>query len=273
MDQTASGFQVSLPGFEASGDVLGVWQAQLAPPPPPKRPAGAFDVPALGASGKPVDEIPATVWRVNLPRDPRQAADLLAAQEWRLAQAEQALPQAEQRLERYIEIRKRSQAAGSFALGRRTGPEAWLDDWLGSNGPASFGGIPGFPDDWEATLSQASALLKHLGQTSAYAAWVETASAGKLVGRTTVAWDGDLRHIWLQGASAQQVGQHERSLTLSLRSRLAWIKMTMLVLSGGLKLAVLAPAGPLGSIPAALQFFLQIIAQAQEIQAVQAENQ
>jgi hypothetical protein len=124
----------------------------------------------------------------------------------------------------------------------------------------------------EVVISQANDLLKRISQAATYAAWVETSSAGKLIGRTTVGWEGDMSHSMLVDIPSGLAAQHQRSLTLALRSRMAWIKMAMVVLSGGLRLAVLAPAGPVAAIPAALQFFRLVIAQAQEIRAIQSNR-
>jgi hypothetical protein len=265
MPETAT-FRVSLPGVGPGEDVFGVWQAHSAPFAKPEMWAGSFGTPTMAAGREPDEEEPATLWQVDLPDDSRRSSNLLALQEERLAQAEQALPLAERRLERYIESRRRG--AGSFSGGRRGSPEAGLDAWLGPVGAAAFGGLPGLPEDFEAAVRQANALFKSLTRAAAYAAWVETSTSGRLVGRTTVAWDGDLRHFLQRGAAEMQVIRHQQNLILALRSRIAWIKMTVLVLTGGFKLALLAPTGPLGTILPSLQFFRQVIAEAQEIQSL-----
>lgn len=259
-------FRVSLPGAEAGEDVLGVWQAQPPPLAKPDRMAGSFGAPARSAAREPESEQPATLWQVDLPGDSRQADALLALQAERLVSTEQALPLAEKRLERYIEGRRRG--AGSFSGGGPGSPESRLDAWLGLPGTAAFGGLPILPEDWEAAARRVNELLKGIARNAAYAAWVETSTSGRLVGRTTVAWDGDLRHFLQRGAAEKQAVRHLQTLSLALRSRIAWIKMTVLVLTGGFKLAVLAPAGPLGTILASLQFFRQVIAEAQEIQSL-----
>ncbi len=274
MPETSGSFRVSLPGVAPGEDVLGVWQAQAAPEAGPAAGARSFGGPVGLNQAPPAGEAEYTLWQVDLPPDPRQAGRLIAGHELRLEQAGQALEQAERRLGRYIDLRQ--QGGGAAAFGLFSGAESVLNAWLAPGGAPTALEIPGFlnlPGDWEAGFGQANALLKRVSQAATYAAWVETSSAGGLVGRTLVGWDGDLAHSWLQNTPAVLAGQHQRSLALALRSRLAWIKMVMVVLSGGLKLAALAPAGPVAAIPAAFQFVRLVIAQAQDIQAIHSENQ
>jgi hypothetical protein len=251
----APGFRVMLPGATPFADPTGLWQ-------PVEGPAEAFSI----GNESPVPSAEVTLWQVELPENPQEAWGLLHEQERQLHQVEGSFMEAGSRLEEYC--RQIEHGDSSFAIQQPSNAERQLDGWLGLEEGASFGLLPDLPQDWEQVFAQVTGFLKHASGLLSTTAQVETYSQGRMIGRTTVAWSGDLKHAWLAGGDPQLASLHAQSLELALRSRTAWMKMAALVITGGIKLVVTSSVSPLAAISAVFKFVQQILSQAQVIQNI-----
>ena len=249
----AIGFRVMVPGATPFADPTGLWQ-------PVTETAEAFSI----GNESPVPPVEVTLWQVELPENPQEAWGLLSEQDRQLRQVEGSFVEAGSRLEKYS--RQIQHGDSSFAILQHPTAERQLDGWLGLEDGSSFGLLPGLPQDWEQMFAQVTGFLKHASSLLSTAAQMETYSQGKMIGRTTVAWSGDLQHAWLTGSDPHLASLHAQSLELALRSRTAWMKMAALVLTGGIKLVVISSLSPLTAIPAVFKFVQQILIQAQIIQ-------
>jgi hypothetical protein len=249
----ATGFRVFVPGETPFTDPTGLWQ-------PVAETAQAFSI----GRESPVHPADVTLWQVDLPENPKEASNLLNEQDRQLRQAEGSFLEAGSRLEKYS--RQIQQGDSSFALLQRPSAERQLDGWLGLDDGASFGILPDLPQDCEQVFAQVTGFLKHASSLLSTAAQVETYSMERMIGRTTVAWSGDLQHAWLTGGNPHLASLHAQSLDLALRSRTAWMKMAALVITGGIKLVVVSSLSPLTAIPAVFKFIQQILNQAQIVQ-------
>ena len=258
-------FQLSFATGGQTDDVLGVWQ--LAPT------AGRDEL--SFAAGTPLQEEDATVWRVDLPLNTRQAANVLSHQRSALSQADLDLNQAQTRLQRFASVGPAERAGVSFAApSGETGlslPEAELAAWVGPpTGVASFAFGINLPQDWQQSAREALDFFAHVKQMLANYAYIESTSDGRMIGRTTVSWLGDFETLWRAGLSADQADLHRSSLELALQSRQAWIKMAMLVTQGAALLGLLTSTSNPLLIPAVYKFIKQVLAQYREIRRVQA---
>lgn len=274
-------FQVSIPGVERSTDELGVWQAGPALPDAavldPK--SGNADAPAgleelafftSAAEGKPEHTL-ASIWRVELSDDPEEARLAFAAQATRLERSELALPDAARRMKAFVQ-QSLAEGSESFSGGtagsalRATPAEQELAGWVSSVGlEASFGLFDNFPKDWKEVSRGAADFFERVRRSVLHFAWVESSSAGRRLGLTTVSWTGHIQTAWGAGLEKAQAGQHMDSLDLALRTRAAWLRMSLLVVRSGVQLGVLFPTNPLLAVPAAWKFFKQILELSQEL--------
>lgn len=265
-------FQVTVPGVGESPDELGVWQ-------PPA--AEAFSAPLSSHLSSPLsqpfshplskslaDQEAVSLWQVVIPEDPQAAQAAFDAQAARLQRAAQALPQATRRLEDFIR-QNRGPGGDSFALARAggglPGPEQELAVLAGVPGTLSFSFPQAQPPDWQALKQGAAAFFERVRRALLYFAWVESATAGGLLGRTCVDWTGHIQTVWRSGQDRAAASQHMRSLELALHTRSTWVRMALLVTRGGLQLGILFPANPLLAVPAAWRFFKQVLALAHEL--------
>lgn len=245
-------FEVTLPGVAEPADELGIWQPGPALAPAP------FATPAAAAAEQ------ASVWRVILPADPRLAHAAVAARVARLDRAERALPVASRRLQRFVQG---SLAQGPVAFSAAVGvgapdrrPERDLATWVSAAGPQlSFGPLPELPADWPEVAERALAFFDRVRGALMCFAWIESRSGDRRLGLTTVSWTGKLTTVWGTSREPADAGQHARNVELAVRTRLAWLRMAVLVASASVQLGLLLPTAPLLAIPAAWRFFRQML--------------
>ena len=97
----------------------------------------------------------------------------------------------------------------------------------------------------------------------AHYAAVETAVQGRLLGRTTVSWMGDMNTVWHAGLDPTSAVLHQRTLALALASRDTWMRMVVVVARGAIALSVLltTPGGAILALPAAWKFVHQVLSE------------
>jgi hypothetical protein len=122
------------------------------------------------------------------------------------------------------------------------------------------------PANWKEIAGQTAAFFERVRRSLIFFAWVESATAGRRFGLSTVSWAGHFRTAWGNNLGAAEVEQHSANLELALRTRANWLRMALLILRGGVQLGVLFPANPLLAVPAAWQFFKQVLELAQELE-------
>jgi hypothetical protein len=247
-------FLLVVPAADAP-DILGVWQTAPAP--------HSFSPDAAGAD--------TLLWRVDLPADRQSAAAILQQRAGLLAAAWQALSIADRRLNAFVQnAHQAAIAPASFALFEHElpAPERELADWLlAMRGQESF-----FPGEdliagWQENIRQAWGFVEQVRLAMAHFARVETASGGRLLGRTTVGWLGDVETTWRIGLDLEWAAAHRRALELALESRRAWSRTVLHVTVGAARLsALIGMGGPLLAIPAAWKFIKQLLADIRQIQ-------
>jgi hypothetical protein len=234
-------------------DVLDLWSVAPA----------AGDV-AFAASAEAEAE-PAAAWRLDLPAGD-QAAERLRLAETGLAEIERALAVAPARLQRLAE----REATPSFAAAAGTDLPAAEQELLAmlsamrhqtEPGLASFGvaaalGLP----SWADARAEIERQLHHAERLAAHYAWIETTVAGRLIGRTTVSWTGDLSAVWPAGASVEEQRLHERSVAAALATRAAILRIIAAVTAGAAVIAVAfaSPAAAILTLPAVWRFIQRI---------------
>ncbi len=258
-------------GPAVAEDELGVWQ-----PASPAAPGDAgLESTGVGpaAADAPGD---VNLWLIALPKDRSAADQALDLAEARLAVAESALPQAENRLRAFA-------AAGGPSPAIAPGleaPELELASWSAmsqSAGDLDLRERPGQPMD---DLAAVPAFQQAVERTEAFFAKVreavrdftvvETSLGDARAALTRVSWTGDMRTAWASGLSTDDARQHIRAVSLALRTRDAWLRLALTVVRGAIQLAVLFAATPLLALPAAYRFVRQIIDQMQALRALPA---
>ena len=217
------------------------------------------------ATDEPVPQV--SLWSLDLPADPEQAAATLAQAEAQLQATQALLDEAPARLEAFA-ARLQSGADEQFGL-ESTGEvsigaaETALLPWIDAlePGQVSFGGeglSRGDVGDAIAELRQAVDRL--LGQVL-HLARVETRQQGTLLASSLVDWTGDLDTAWKPAVSPEEQSLHQRSLALALKARIALLRIIMTTTQGAVKIAALiaAPGGALLALPAAWKYVQQLL--------------
>jgi len=238
-------------GTEGGPDVLSAWIPAAASP----AEAVSFD------AGRPVRG-KEFVWRANLPASHDPAAARLSGAEAKLENSRAALVKAGQRLTAYVA----AQAAGpSFARVAEAGPEQELSRLLGeirTGAPAvgTYGVGDWAADGLQAANEEVCAFFRRLAQVVGHYAWVETAQAGLVVGRTAVSWMGDVDTVWPARLDTGQAALHERAVEMALRSRDTLLRLFVVVATGAVQLATLLamPGGAILALPAAWRFINRV---------------
>jgi hypothetical protein len=248
-------FQVLVPGPTLAVDELGVWETAESAAHPGQ----------------------ATVWLIDLPADRELARRYCASKAAQLAVAERALPEASRRLRDFVRQGRSEEL--SFAVrggsGVQTQPErnlaAWirLDSGVDTHGEESFGMLDRLPRGWQETAERLQDLFDRVRDSFVYFARVQSMRAGRRLASTDVGWNGSFRTTWVTPVTADAAGQHAENLRLALRTRAAWLRMALLITRGALQLGLLLPTNPLLALPAAWQFFRDIIRLTQQLNAAQ----
>lgn len=251
----------------AAWATLGVWAAT---------PAGAAEAVSFDASA-PAGAFGA--WRLDLPREPREADAILALGEAQAAEAQAQLAALPNRLEALARLAAQpaavafaTEAAGGAANAAESRLLAALTRLRSAPGPeaVSYGAERPAEAGQRQALSQFQAFAAQVGDLLRYAARVETHTAGQLLGLSTVGWSGETRTVWGRGLRPDQAARHARALALAVATRLVWLQCAVTVLRGAARLAVLAaaPGGPVVAVPAVWTFVNEVLAQAGQLQAL-----
>lgn len=234
-------FRVLIPGQEAAGDVLGVWQSA------------------------PGDK-PGVVWEVDVSGEGVLAA--LEQPAGQLAAAERALPAAERRLQRFIATARSPQFAFAGPAPGLGAAERQLALALApETQPFALGGLR---TELDEALRRATAFAHQVRRTAGQPALVRSSAGGRPLGRTRVSWGGDVRTVWAAGLTPANVAVHDRAVQLALTTFHAWLRMVTLVGAGAVRLSVLLPTGigALTALPAAWNFVTGILSEYQRLRAL-----
>lgn len=253
---------------DQDGDWLGLW-TPAAPEPV------SFGL-GLAEAAPPVD---AMVWRVNLPANPREAAEQLEAGEARLRETEAALNHAPEQIESFVaRAQTRSTEGVSFsASGAETFSEPdndllyLLDEARTGQPPAvSFSVGEAAPDSLRQANAHFASALNKLSRIMSNFAWVETNVEGRLLARTIINWTGDTNTLGQAELSAQQITQHRRTVALSVASRGLYLNTFVIVTQGALKLAplLITPGSALLALPIAWKSVSRVLAEVGQYRAI-----
>lgn len=255
MEQSAP-FRVWTPEETNAQDVFGWWQITAAGPA-----SGLATSPEIGS-----------VWRVELPDDPQAAEDLLKYQAYRQAQAAWYLPAARRSLEHDLDSLDRLEAGLEFSAqtGINTPRGVLAVAYQYSHEQASYGLLdslsldPQVLDRTSQEVGQFAALVR---RTVSQFALVETASAGKNIAKTRIAWSGDAETWWESGSDQGQFPRHNQVLAQALVTRQHWLRFLLLLTSGIVRTAAVLATGPfsLVAIWATWKYLQQVIAAFQKI--------
>ena len=237
-------FQISGLTLPEGNDLFGVWEV-----PSPAAPGVSFDVSAPA---------PEPTWRIALPASPGEAQSILSEQEQTIRRGESALAQAEQRFAR---LSQPGEGVSFAAPTELAGPEAGLLSTLNAlQSPVSFG-EPGAEAERRQTQDQWKSFLGQVNRMVSHYARVETEIAGALVGQTAVGWTGDLNTIWKPDITAPSMRLHHQSVHLALASRIALLRMVVVIGTGAANLAVKLsiPGAQLLVLPAAWRFVQDVL--------------
>ena len=235
-------------GSTAAGqELLGAWS--LAPTLPAEAmPFGTRSAPSGRSAGSArsqdgVGSSP-TLWRAELPGDPRLAARRLAIAGENLAASRQALVQATIRLDAVCRSAAGHQPDVSFAPATtREAPhperelERLLLEMARDRGAVDFGVRKEVVGRWVQIGEEFQAFFRRLEQQVGHYAWVETRDQGRLWARTEVDWTGDSDTFWSSPIVPAQVELHRQTLALALEARQALLHTMVLVTRGAARLA------------------------------------
>lgn len=256
-------FQVCLPGQPGAEDVLGLWHSPLTS-------AGvAFDMTPAEAG---------SLWRAELPDDLDTVDRLLLAQRRQLAALAQALPAAQAYLR--ADLANLDPGGISYALGQ-AGPQAPLSVLSGAlqfrypEQADSFGPLDIFKPTRQVVLDAADLFERFTHQVRQAVggfAQVDTIIGGRRLGRSRVAWSGDLETWWTAGGLPGDRRQHEQVLANALATRQHWLRFFLLVAGGIPRVAGALAAGPFSPVAiwATWNYFRKVITAYQ--QAAQAPS-
>jgi hypothetical protein len=232
-----------------TSDVLGLWVAV----PLSVAETVAFDTASL------TNPSPA-VWRANFPADMGKAQTQLSEGELVLQISQKNLAITANRINEFVQSPMAGLSFEAF-LARKplNQPETELLLLLREirdNKPVTFTPGENFTSRLGRTAQQFQAFLNKLQQSVLYYTWIETRVQEQLLGRTTIAWTGELDTIWQADLDPEQVILHQRTLSLALSSRTTLLQSFVMATQFAAKLAVLlsTPGGSILALPAAWKF-------------------
>lgn len=232
-------------------EVLDLW----TPVSDPSLDAMAFDVP-FGAT---VEMQP--VWRADYPSDPELIEKHLDDARNALKAADAAVSLAPARLDAFV---AQGQAGVAFAVpgldARSAEPEGeislLLGEIRGDGLMVSFDPNDPLSGKMDQAFQSFQDFTDRLKRMVGHLAWVETRVEGRLVGRTSVSWTGDVDTKVLDQLEADRVQLHQQTLELALASRRTMLRTSSLVITSAVKLSVLlaTPGGIALALPVVLRF-------------------
>ena len=244
-------FQISGLTLPKGNDLFGVWEV-----PSPAALGVSFDVSAPA---------PEPTWRIALPASPDEAQSILSEQAQAIQRGESALTQAQERMARLGQPGERVSFAAPIAE-----PEAELLSTLNTlQSPVSFG-EPGVEAERRQTQDQWKSFLGQVNRMVSHYARVETEIAGALVGHTAIGWTGDFNTVWKPDITAPSMRLHHQSVHLALASRIALLRMVVVVGTGAANLAVKLsiPGAQLLALPAAWKFVQDVLRESRNLKGL-----
>lgn len=218
------------------------------------------------------------VWRLDLPAEPQAALQALAELDERSQASSAVLDELPERIER-LASQGTPGGATSFAVGPSTDlPSSdaellrFLNDLDRPPDQASFGLGDDLRAGWGAAQEQFQKMTSQALQSLSHMAWVETSQGGLLFGRTAVGWTGDMDTFYTRGTGPEQIQLHQRSLSLALTARHAFIRAFSATVAGASRLALslATPGGALLALPAVWKYVNQILS---EVERVKTQSQ
>lgn len=232
----------------------GAWRVVEAP-----EEALSFD-----ASGAPSGEAP-IVWRVRL--DALDGADVELTSDAHRAEAIDArLTSATERARAVIAARQREEGVSFSALESASrsvaspAAERSLEDFL--DGAVSFAA-----DDEDTPPGGVSALLDSLWRRASRFARIETSVGGRDVASTDVTFLGEVTTTVRSDATPDEAKLHRKTVETALARRRAWARIVIETLQVAF---LLASGNVLAALPAAWRFVRRVMAEAKELERLQA---
>jgi len=230
-------------------------------------PLGLWDVPQDDAvSFSAADSTPPTepTWRIELPESPAEAQAILAGQIQASKLVHQDLANANRDLTYIGGTEGVSFSTSDPLLAQKTELLGTLDAF---QSPVSYSLLRRKDKEKESgdqeSHQQWLAFVKRVQQIVADYAQIETALAGRDVGRTAVGWTGDFTTTWEPNVTLEMMRTHRQSVHLALDSRIALIRVVSVVAAGAAGLAVKAaiPGGQVLLLPAVWRFVRDVLAE------------
>ena len=247
---TEYGFTLSGVGMPEGEDPLGLWSV-------PQEDAVSF---SAGAAAPPEEP----TWRIELPESPKEAQAILAGQIQASKLAHQDLANVNRDLIHIGRTEAVSFSTSDPLLAQKSELLATLDAF---QSPVSYG-LFSRKDKKKGSEDHEShqqwlAFVERVQQTVAHYARIETALAGRDVGRTAVGWTGDFATTWEPNVTIEMMRTHRQSVHLALDSRIALIRIVSIVATGAAGLAVKAaiPGGQVLLLPAIWRFVRDVLAE------------
>jgi hypothetical protein len=201
------------------------------------------------------------VWRADYPSDPELIDRHLDEAQKALEAADAALLLAPARLDAYV---AQGQAGVAFAVPGLDAPPSEPEDELtlllgeirGDGMMVSFDSSQPLSGKWDLASQAFQEFTDRLKQMVGHLAYVETCVEGKLVGRTSVSWTGDVNTMVLDWLDEDQVRLHRQTLDLALASRRTMLRTSSLAITSAIKLSLLlaTPGGIALALPVVLRF-------------------
>jgi hypothetical protein len=255
-------FQFSLPELEGAVDELGLWK----PVPPPRAAGDSYGSVSL-SGGTPTAEVPSDLnyFRAGLPIDASQSERILTGLQDRLSASNWRMNQAQLRLEAFMALGGLPEVA--YALPGQAVPaaEIRLQGWMEAFAPGeSFGSLPKLPPDWTKTVHDASNFFTKIQLLLTLGDLIESRRDDQRLGLTVVSLSGDFTTIWSTRSTRADLAVHQQVLGQAIAIRAAWFRLASLILGGAVKLAGLFSTSFILAIPAAYQFFRQVLEQVRD---------
>jgi hypothetical protein len=229
----------------------------------------AFDAPA--------DQEPQpAVWRLDLPAEPQAAHQRLDEFAARSQASNAALDNLPEQMER---LASQAKAVEATSFEATTPPDLspaeedllrFLAEIERPPDQVSFGLGDDLRQGWQAASTQFQETTWRALRALSHMAWVETSQGGRLFGRTSVGWTGDMQSFYIHGVLAEQIRLHQRSLALALTSRHAFIRAFSAAIAGASRLAVslATPGGALLALPAVWKYINQILSEVERVKTL-----
>lgn len=233
---------------------------------------------AFGASAP--EDSPSATWHLDLPLDQQAASQVLEAYSYQAQASVQIIEDLPERIDNLVTRVQAANASGvSFSTIEQSDLPLEEADLLDSlfeidrmETQVSFGLEEKLPKDWQAPYQQFQSTAARVLRSISHLAWVETSQAGRLIGRTSVGWAGDMETMYAIALLPQQLDLHRHSLEIALVARHALIRAFTATVATASRLSLLlaTPGGALLSLPAVWKYVNQMLSEVEKYKAVTA---